>query len=203
MVTIGVVSVARTRLPGCTCSSPVLPVSGARMVAYCSWTFAFSMLARSSADRRVERRGVGDDLIDLFLRRDAALEEVLVACRLRFGVRRLRDVAVERRLRLLQRRFERPLVDLDDDLPFRHFVAFDEVHRRQLAGDLRADGHRRCGDHRADPLDRERHRLLHDRRRRDRHDLRVLRRRVRRPRVASKGRLRRPSRLPPPRRQPA
>ena len=177
MMTIGVVSLARTRLPGCTCSRPVLPVSGARIVAYCSWTFAFSTAARSAPpSRRAPRRWRRSDRPAPCVAMPRC-EEILVARRLRLARWRPARVAVERRLRLLQRRFERPLVERDEDLALLHLVAFVEVDRRQLAGDLRVDRDGRRGDHRADALDGERHRLLDDRRRRDRHGLRVLRRR--------------------------
>ena len=49
MTTSGVASFARTRLPGCTIRAPVRPESGAVMVAYCNWTFAFSMAALSAS----------------------------------------------------------------------------------------------------------------------------------------------------------
>ena len=86
-----------------------MPLSGARMVVVLQLHLGVVDIGLIERDRGIERRGVGDDLIDLFLGRDAALEQILIAHRLRFGVRRHRDVAIERRLRLLQRRFEGPL----------------------------------------------------------------------------------------------
>ena len=85
------------------------------------------MLARSAATVASSAAALATHLIDLLAGRDAALQQILIARRLRLGVGRLRDVAVERRLRLLQRRLERPLVDRDEDLALLHLVAFDEV----------------------------------------------------------------------------
>ncbi len=48
ITTSGVGSLARTRLPGCTINTPVRPEIGALIVAYWSWTVAFSMAARSA-----------------------------------------------------------------------------------------------------------------------------------------------------------
>ena len=48
-----------------------------------------------------------------------------------------------------------------------------KVHRRQLAGHLGVHRDRRRGDHRADTLHRQRHRLLDDRSGGDRYDLRI------------------------------
>ena len=48
--------------------------------------------------------------------RDAALGELVEALGLRLGVRRLRHVALEVGLRLLERRFERPAIELEQHL---------------------------------------------------------------------------------------
>ena len=116
MTTSGTVSLARTRLPSCTISAPVRPESGAAIVAYCSWTFAFSTAARSASTVALERRGAGPGGVDLFAGRDAALGEILIALGLGLRVRRLRDVAFEVRLRLLQRGFERPAIEREEHL---------------------------------------------------------------------------------------
>ena len=116
MTTSGVVSLARTRLPALTISAPVRPEIGAVIVAYWSCTVAFSTAARSapsvasSAAAAVRRR------VDLLLGRDAARGEILIALRLRLRVRRLRRVALQVGLGLLERRLERPAVEREEHL---------------------------------------------------------------------------------------
>ena len=124
------VSLARTRLPSCTISAPVRPEIGAAIVAYCSCTLAFSTAARSASTVAFNAAGAALRRVDLFPRRDAAVGEILVALGLRRGVGRLRDVAIEVGLRLLQRRFERPSIEGEQRLPFLDVVAFLEVDRR-------------------------------------------------------------------------
>jgi len=75
---------------------------------------------------------------------------------------RLREIAREIGLRLLQRCFERPAIEREEDLPLRHVVAFLEADRRELARDLRADGHARRRFHGSDGNQLERHRFALD-----------------------------------------
>jgi hypothetical protein len=109
--------------------------------------------------------------LELLGRRDAAAGEVGVALRDDPGVGRLRDVALEIGLGLREGRLERPPVELEQDLVLLDVVAFLEVDRRELAGDLRPDGDDRVGFDSPDDADLDRHRLLHDRGHRDRHRL--------------------------------
>ena len=81
------------------------------------------------ADRRLERRGVGHDLVDLLARRDAALGQVLVSRGLGLGVRGLCLIARQRRLGLMQCRFERASIEPDQHLVLFDVVAFLEVDR--------------------------------------------------------------------------
>ena len=92
------------------------------------------------ADRRVERGGAGVLRVELFVRGDAAIDEVLVALGLRGGVGGLRLIALEVGFRLLQGGFERPPVEREEHLPRTDVVAFLEGDGRQLAGELRVDG---------------------------------------------------------------
>ena len=114
------------------------------------------------ADRRVERRGVGRHLIDLLARRDAAGGEVLIASRLCFRVRRLRQISIQIRLSLLERCFEWTAVQREQHLALRDVVALPEIDRGELAGDLSVHGDVRIGFHRANHIDGDRHRLLLD-----------------------------------------
>jgi len=78
------------------------------------------------------------------------------------GIGGLRHVAREIGLRLLQRCFERPAIEREEDLPLHHVVAFLEADRRELAGELRADGHARRRFHGSDGNQLERHRFALD-----------------------------------------
>ncbi len=86
----------------------------------------------------------------------------------RLRVRQVRFVALERRLGLVQRGLERPLVERDEQLALLDVVAFYEMDGGELAGDLRAHRNRGRGDDAADALHDDRHRFLHDRRDGDR-----------------------------------
>ena len=162
MTTSGVWSLARTRLPAWTISAPVRPAIGARIVAYCSCTFAFStaaLLAPTTASSAAAVRARG---IALLARADAALDEVVHSLRNDLRVGGLRRVAREVRFGLIQRRFERPVVEREQHLPGLHVVTLLEVDGLQLAGDLRAHGHGgKCLD-RADDVHVERHILFDD-----------------------------------------
>ena len=137
------------------------------MVAYWSCTFAFSTAALSASTVAFSAATAVLRGIHLLARRDASLAEVLEALGLLRGVGGLREVALEVGLRLLQRRFERPPIQREQDLPGRDVVAFGEVDAGQLAGGLRADRHGRERLGRADDADLDRHRLLNDRANRD------------------------------------
>ena len=113
-------------------------------------------------ERRFERRGAGPGLIGLLLGRDTARLQILESRRGGLGLVRLRGVALERRLRLLQRAFERPPIQGEQRLSFLDVVAFLEVDRGQRAGDLRADRDVRKRFGGSDHADRERHRFLLD-----------------------------------------
>ena len=136
------------------------PVIGAVIVAYCSCTLAFSTAARSASTVAFSAATVVRDVSTCSRGGDAALASSLKALGLRGGVGGLRHVAVEVRLRLLQRRFERTAVEREQDLPVRDVVAFGEVDAGQLARGLRADGDGRERLGRADDADFDRHRLL-------------------------------------------
>ena len=69
-------------------------------------------------------------------------------CQVRFG--------------LIQRRFERPMVEREEHLPGLHVVALLEVDRLQLACDLGPHGDRRERLDSADDAHVERHFLLDD-----------------------------------------
>ena len=120
------------------------------------------------ADRRLERRRGRAGRVDLLARGDAALGELLGALRLGGGIRELRLVPRERGFSLLQRRFERTSIEREQDLPLRDVVAFLEVDRGELAGDLRADGHAGRSLDGANRAELERHRLADDLRERHR-----------------------------------
>ena len=137
MTTSGVGSLARTRLPAVTISAPVRPGIGARMVAYCSWTLAFSTAARSAPSVASSAAAVVR-AVSTCSRARCRARQILVALGDRLGVGGLRRVALEVGLRLLQRRFERPPVEGEQDLALCDVVALLEFHRGQLAGDLRA-----------------------------------------------------------------
>ncbi len=90
----------------------------------------FGVLDRGAVgfDRRRQGGGAALRRVDLFAGRNAALGQVLIALGLRRGVRRLRDVPFEVGLRLLQRGFERPSIELEERLAFLDVVAFLELH---------------------------------------------------------------------------
>ena len=67
-------------------SRPVRPADRRLIVAYSQLDLRVLDVGAIGGDRRLERRRVGDDLIDLLLRRDAALEQILVARRLRLAL---------------------------------------------------------------------------------------------------------------------
>ena len=162
MTTSGVVSLARTRLPSSTINAPVRPEMGAAMVAYCSWTFAFSTAARS------DRASLRAPLPPCAKHRPVPSLRCPRLCRswkraaVDFAWASLRRVALERGLRLLQRPLERPPVQREQDLPLGDVVAFPEIDRRQRAGNLRADGDVRGRLGGADDAEGQRHRLLFD-----------------------------------------
>ena len=136
------------------------------MVAYCSWTFAFSTAARSDSTVASSAAAAVRVVSTCSFGGDAARGEIEIPLRLRFRVRGLRQVAFEVGLRLQQRAFERPAIQAEQLPAFPHVVAFVEVHGGQLAGQLRANRDRRRRFAGADHLDVERHRLLLDDRRR-------------------------------------
>ena len=143
-------------------SAPVRPAIGARMVAYCSCTFAFSTAARVGADTGFERRGRRAGRVALLARADAALDEVVHSLRNDLCVGRLRGIARQIRFGLVQRGFERPMIEREQHLPGLHVVALLEVDVFQLAGHLRSHGDGRERLDGADDVHVERHFLLDD-----------------------------------------
>ena len=106
-------------------------------MAYWIWTLAFSTAARSASTVALSAVGAGSRRVDLFPRGDAALGQILKALGLRRRVGGLREIALEVRLRLLQRGFERPPVQREQHLTLLDVVAFLERDRGELAGNLR------------------------------------------------------------------
>ena len=152
-------------------SAPVRPAIGARMVAYCSCTFAFSTAALFAPTDGVERGGSGERGITLFACADPALDEVFHSLRDHLRVGGLRCIARQVRFGLAQRRFEWPVIEREKNLSGLHVVALREVDIFQLARHLGTDGDSREGLDRADDVHVERHFLLDDEIDRDRHRL--------------------------------
>ncbi len=162
MTTSGVASLARTRLPSCTISAPVRPAIGAVIVAYCSCTFGVLDRGAVGVERRLERRRRRSRRVDLLLGGDAALGEILVALRLRFRVRRLRRVALQVRLGLLERRFERPAVEREQHLAL--LTSSPSLKPTEVSSPVicARTATVEKGSTRADHVELERHRLLGD-----------------------------------------
>ena len=114
------------------------------------------------ADDGIERRGRRARRVALLARADAALDEVVHSLRDDFGVRRLRRVARQVRFGLIQRGFERPMVEREQHLSGLHIVALLEVDGLQLAGHLGSHGDGRKRLDGADDVHVERHFLLDD-----------------------------------------
>jgi hypothetical protein len=108
----------------------------------------------------IESRGGGAGRITLLARTDAALDEVFHSLRDDFGVGCLRSVARQVRFGLVQRCFERPVIECEEHLPFAHVVALLEIDGLQLACHLRPHGDGRKGLYGADDVDVERHLLF-------------------------------------------
>jgi hypothetical protein len=123
----------------------------------------FRVLDRSlvGIDGRVQGRDRGTRGVHLLACGDSSLRELVKALGLLRGICGLSDVAIEVRLRLLQRRFERTTVQREQDLARHHVVAFGEVDAGQLARGLRANGDARERLGRANHADFDRHGLLH------------------------------------------
>ena len=98
-------------------SAPVRPAIGARMVAYCSCTLAFSTAARSAASVPSSAATTARDGVALLARDNATLHQILVALHDHFRVRRLRRIPFEIGGGLLQGRFEWPSVEREELLP--------------------------------------------------------------------------------------
>ena len=86
------------------------------MVAYWSCTFAFSSAALSASTVALSAATVVLRGIDLLARRDASLRQLFEPLGLLRRVGGLSEIAIEVGLRLLQRRFERPLIEREEDL---------------------------------------------------------------------------------------
>jgi hypothetical protein len=112
---------------------------------------------------RVQRRSGRSARLHFLARDQAARRERLVASSLRSGVRRLRQIAGEVCLNLLQRRLERTAVEGEEDLSLGDVVTFLETHRCDGAGDLRMHRDGRFGFRGADHTNLERHGLRDDR----------------------------------------
>ena len=168
MMTSGAASLARTRLPGVHHQRAGAPADrrGDRRVLQ----LHLRVLDRRAigAHGRLERRGVGVDLIDLLARRDAraprgpdsgppdasafaacARSRASVACACCSAASSGRRSSVK------------------STWPFFTSSPSRKRHRVELAGELRVHRHVRIGLGRADDADVDRHRLLDDRR--DRH----------------------------------
>ena len=90
---------------------------GAAIVAYWSWTVAFSTVARSASRRRLERRRRRHRRVDLLLGGDAARRQILISAAP--GTCALAACAVSRwklARAWLERRFERPAVEREEHL---------------------------------------------------------------------------------------
>jgi hypothetical protein len=148
-------------------SAPVRPEMGARMVAYCNWTFAFSMAARCASSVASSAAA----LVRAVSRcsRDAALHQLIQPLDDDLCVGRLRGIALEIRGGLLQRRLERPAIQREEFLSGLDVVAFLEVDGGEFPRDLGAHRDRGIGFDRADDAGLERHRLAHGGGRGDRH----------------------------------
>ena len=94
MVTSGIVSLARTRLPSWTISAPVRPAEGRGDGGVLELDLGVLHRGAIGLDRGVERRRAGPRRVDLFARGDAALGEIRKALGLRRRVRGLRDIAL-------------------------------------------------------------------------------------------------------------
>ena len=114
------------------------------------------------ADDRIERGGGGARRVALLARADSALDEIFHSLCNDLGVGGLRRVARQVRFGLIQRRFERPMVEREEHLPGLHVVALLEVDGFQLACHLCSHGDSREGLDRTDDVHVERHFLLDD-----------------------------------------
>ena len=129
MTTSGVVSLARTRLPGCTCApgSAGNRRRDGRVLQLHARVLDCGAIRRQ---RRLQRIGRRRRRLDLLARGDAATGKFSSPCGLHLCVAGLRGIAFEVRLRLFQRRVERSLIELEEDLSFADIVAFLEVDCR-------------------------------------------------------------------------
>ena len=93
-------------------------------------------------NRGIEGRRIRRQLLELFARRDAPLRQVAIALGLRLRICRLREIALEIRFGLRERRLEGPLIQTEEQLAFRDLVTILEVDRGELAGHLGPDGNR-------------------------------------------------------------
>ena len=112
------------------------------------------------ADTGFERCSRRACRVTLLARADAALDEVVHALRNDLCVVQLRGIARQIRFRLMQRGFERPMIEPEQHLLRLNIVALVEVDLSQLAGHLRSygDGRERLGG--ADDVRVERHDFL-------------------------------------------
>ena len=143
-------------------SAPVRPAIGARIVAYCNCTFAFSTAARVGANDGVERRSGRARRVALLARADSALDEIFHSLRNHLGVGSLRGVARQVRFGLIQRGLERPMIEREQHLAGLHVVTLLEIDGLQLARHLCPYGDCRERLHGADNVHVERHFLLDD-----------------------------------------
>ena len=106
-----------------TISAPVRPAIGARMVAYCNCTFAFSTAARSAPTMASSAAA--------FVRAVSRCSRVpmprstrsSMRCAMTLCVGELRGIALQIRFGLMQRRFERPMIEREQHLARLNVVA--------------------------------------------------------------------------------
>ena len=117
--------------------------------------------------------------ITLLARADTAFDEVFHSLCNDFGVCRLCLIALQVGLGLIERGFQRPVIQREKHLPGLDIIALLEIDRFEFSGNLRPDRH--CGERldRANDSHFERHVLLDDPGDRDRNGR--LRRRAARP----------------------
>ena len=143
----------------CCTASCALALSIAALSAFTVASVA-SACARDCSPASLETMPLCDEL-RLPLRRELLeFRGRGVAGELRFGLSQQRLIAGLVGLRLLQRRFERPRIDLEEQVALLDDVAFVEERLFDLAGDLRSDGNRRVRFDVADRGDVDRHVLL-------------------------------------------
>ena len=84
--------------------------------------------------------GGGAILVALLARNDAGFKEFVVALGIGLGILSGGFVLFEVRLRLLQRRLERPRIDHEEHVTLVHVLAFGELDLLQSPADFTADG---------------------------------------------------------------